>query len=121
MIHDLLHGQPSPDLHADVAVIGAGAAGIALTVELARRGRKVLLLEAGGATPEAAIQDLYRTDLAYRAHRGVHEGRFRTFGGTTTQWGGQILELEAEDFEPHAWIPGSGWPFSKDELASTLR
>lgn len=117
MIHDLQRGQPSPDLRADVAIVGAGAAGIALAVELARRGRRVLLLEAGGATPEPATQDLYRTDLPGRAHRGVHEGRFRTHGGTTTQWGGQILELETEDFEPHTWIAGSGWPFPKAELA----
>ncbi len=37
-------------------------------------------------------------------------------GGTTTQWGGQILELEDGDFEPHDWIAGSGWPFQKAEL-----
>ena len=46
MIHDLELGLPSPDLVADVVVVGAGAAGIALAVELARRGRQVTLLDA---------------------------------------------------------------------------
>ncbi len=118
MIRDLQLGQPSPDLAAaDVAIVGAGAAGIVLAVELARLGQRVLLLEGGGRTPEAPTQDLYRSHLPGRAHRGVHEGRFRLHGGTTTQWGGQILELQASDFESHPWVPGSGWPFPKSELA----
>lgn len=117
MLRDLQHTQPSPDRRSDVVVVGAGAAGIALSVELARLGRRVTLLEGGGAAPEPASQELYRTQLPGLPHRGVHEGRFRTLGGTTTQWGGQILELEAEDFEPHSWIPGSGWPIRKAELA----
>lgn len=117
MIHDLQTAHPPADTFADVIVVGAGAAGIALAVELARLGKRVLLLEGGGAQPEAASQDLYRTELPGLAHRGVHEGRFRVHGGTTTQWGGQILELEEADFEPHSWIPGSGWPIRKRELA----
>ena len=34
-------------------------------------------------------------------------------GGTTVRWGGQILELDAEDFERRDWIPESGWPFPR--------
>ncbi len=117
MIRDLQTGLPSPELFADVIVVGAGAAGIALTVELARLGKRILLLEGGGPSPEETSQDVYRTELSGLAHRGVHEGRFRVHGGTTTQWGGQILELEEADFEAHPWIPGSGWPLRKAELA----
>ncbi len=117
MTRDLQAALPSDDRMADVLVVGAGAAGISLAVELARLGQHVLLLEGGGALPEEPSQSLYRTDLAGLPHRGVHEGRFRLHGGTTTQWGGQILELEDADFEPHAWIAGSGWPFRKADLA----
>lgn len=117
MIRDLELGLPSPDLMADVIVVGAGAAGITLTVELARLGHRVLVLEGGGPGPESNSQALCRTELSGLPHRGVHDGRFRVHGGTTTQWGGQILELEQADFEAHEWIPGSGWPFSKAELA----
>lgn len=118
MIRDLEQGSPPSDVDpADVVIVGAGAAGIALAVELSRRGQRVLLLEAGGRTPEAPTQELYRSHVPGRSHRGVHEGRFRVHGGTTTQWGGQILELQETDFEPHPWIAGSGWPFPKSELA----
>ena len=116
MICDLQLAPPAPDLFADVAIVGAGAAGIALAVELARLGKTTLLLEGGGAAPESVSQDVFRTELSGLHHRGVHEGRSRVYGGTTTQWGGQILELEAADFEAHPWIPGSGWPFPKAEL-----
>ena len=117
MMFDLRESRPDPAKRADILIAGAGAAGIVLAVELARLGKRVTLLEAGGKTMEESTQDPYRSELPSRPHRGVHEGRFRVHGGTTTQWGGQILELDEADFEPHAWIPGSGWPFRKAELA----
>ncbi len=116
MIRDLREGTPDSGPHAEVIVVGAGAAGITLAVELARLGKSVALLEAGGRTLEESPQDPYQTDLPGLPHRGVHEGRVRMHGGTTNKWGGQILELEAEDFEARSWIPGSGWPFPKNEL-----
>ena len=45
-------------------------------------------------------------------------GRFRVHGGTTTMWGGQILELDSIDFrERIPGSPASGWPIPKRELA----
>ncbi|HEY0264923.1 MAG TPA: GMC family oxidoreductase [Granulicella sp.] len=117
MIRDLLHDRPEP-VSADVCIVGAGAAGIVLAVELVRQGRSVLMLEGGGAEIEEPSQDPYRSELAGLLHRGVHTGRFRAKGGTTTKWGGQILELDARDFEQRAAVAGSGWPFAKDELTS---
>ncbi len=116
MIRDLRQDAPGPGPHADVIIVGAGAAGIVLAVELARLGKTVALLEGGGRTLEDSPQDPYRTDVSGLPHRGVHEGRVRMHGGTTNKWGGQILELEPEDFERRPWIPGSGWPFPKSEL-----
>ncbi|HMF65807.1 MAG TPA: GMC family oxidoreductase, partial [Edaphobacter sp.] len=49
-------------------------------------------------------------------HNGIHTGRFRAKGGTTTKWGGQILEFDPIDFEPRPGIEASGWPFHKTEL-----
>jgi len=96
--------------------VGAGAAGIVLAVELARLGKRVLLLEGGGAAIEAASQEPYASEVTGLPHRGVQTGRFRAQGGTTTKWGGQILELDASDFEKRDWVSGSGWPFAKSEL-----
>src|SRR5207237_39495 len=89
---------------------------IALAVELAGLGKRVVLLEGGGASLEDAAQEPYQSSLTGLHHRGVHEGRFRVHGGTTTKWGGQILELDPLDFAERPWVRGSGWPFQKPEL-----
>jgi choline dehydrogenase-like flavoprotein/aryl-alcohol dehydrogenase-like predicted oxidoreductase len=106
---------PNPG-HADICVIGAGAAGILLAIQLAAAGRTVTLLEGGGRDQEARSQDIYRSHVTGLPHTGIHTGRYRTYGGTTTQWGGQILELDPFDFTPRPHVPGSGWPFTKSEL-----
>ena len=90
-----------------------------LAVELARLGRRVTLLEGGGAEIEEESQEPYRSEVVGHVHRGVHTGRFRAHGGTTTKWGGQILELDAIDFERREWVGGSGWPFLKSELTES--
>ncbi len=117
MIRDLQTDRPDPAARSQVLIVGAGAAGIVLAVELARLGRQVTLLEGGGAALEDASQEPYRSDLTSRPHRGIHTGRFRTLGGTTTMWGGQILELDEIDFRERNWVPHSGWPITKRDLA----
>lgn len=119
--HDLALGAVVLPECFDVCVIGAGAAGMVLAVQLLRAGRSVVLLESGGLQLEAASQDLYRSEVTGQRHTGVHDGRFRTWGGTTTRWGGQILELEPIDFAQRDWIAGSGWPISKDELRNDYK
>jgi choline dehydrogenase-like flavoprotein/aryl-alcohol dehydrogenase-like predicted oxidoreductase len=116
MLHDFDDPQTALPARVDVCVIGAGAAGILLATELARGGLQVVLLEGGGLRQEARSQGIYLSEVVGQSHRGVHEGRFRTYGGSTTQWGGQILELEEQDFQPRAHVAGSGWPFAKAEL-----
>src|SRR5258708_10144733 len=116
VIHDLLHDIPPANFLADICIVGAGAAGITLAVEFARKGKKVLLLEGGGAVREDSSQALYDSEIAGLPHRGIHTGRIRVKGGTTVRWGGQILELDALDFTPRPGVPESGWPFPKTEL-----
>jgi choline dehydrogenase-like flavoprotein len=118
VIHDLLNETSQAGLTADICIAGAGAAGITLAVESARKGKKVLLLEGGGAVREDSSQALYDSEIVGLAHRGIHTGRIRVKGGTTVRWGGQILELDAIDFTARPGIPDSGWPFPKTELIS---
>jgi choline dehydrogenase-like flavoprotein len=116
MVRDLLTERPESGTSSDVCIVGAGAAGIVLAIELLRYGRSVTMLEGGGAAIEAASQGPYRSELAGLPHRGIHTGRYRAVGGTTTKWGGQILELDERDFEARAGIALSGWPIAKKEL-----
>ena len=121
MIRDLLRETPSPDYRPQICIVGAGAAGILLAVELSRQGKSVMVLEGGGPDIEDAAQEPYRSEVVGHVHRGIHTGRFRAHGGTTTRWGGQIYELNREDFERRDWIPSSGWPFSHAELEPFYR
>jgi choline dehydrogenase-like flavoprotein len=103
-------------LTTDVCIIGSGAAGLTLANELKGTGIRVLVLEAGGRRIEARSQELYRADVVGLAHGGVHDLRFRVFGGSTTRWAGQALPLADIDFAQRDWVPASGWPITRDEL-----
>lgn len=116
MIFDLQEGDGPQRLDFDACVIGTGAAGITCAIELVRRGKRVLLLESGGTNIENRTQALYRGDADGLRFCGLEEGRARILGGTTTEWGGQIMELDEDDFHPKSWVPGSGWPFEKSTL-----
>lgn len=117
MTLDLQHAEALlPDFVADVCIVGAGAAGIVLASEIARRGLRVLLLESGGDVVEPNPQKLNICEFTGQPRREFSPGRFRALGGTTTVWGGQIGEPNAEDFAERCWISGSGWAISKSEL-----
>jgi choline dehydrogenase-like flavoprotein len=106
---------------ADICIVGTGAAGIALAREFFGTGTKVLVLEAGGMRFEQTTQDLYRSEIVGLPHNGVHEGRARTYGGTTTLWAGQALPLTPSDFDARDWVPKSGWPIPYDEVSKFYR
>ena len=116
MIHNLETDRCETRPHADVCIVGAGAAGIALAVELKRLGRSVLLLEGGGRLVEERAQIPYVSEIGGLPYRGLQEGRVRALGGTTTKWGGQSMEFDPLNFETRPWISCSGWPFAKTEL-----
>ncbi len=116
MICDLAQDGQIPSFAADVCIVGAGAAGITLAAELARQGKRVLLLESGGRELEEDVQRLNLCEKKGHPLKAPHPGRFRVLGGTTTRWGGQILEMQEQDFEARAAAPGSGWPIQKATL-----
>ena len=121
MIHDFEEYEAGAVIRTDLCIIGSGAAGISLASEFLDTPWKVTILEGGGSRPEARSQDLYQAEIARLPHAGVHEGRFRTFGGSTTAWGGQLLPLCPADFQPRAWVPESGWPIDFGDLEPFYR
>jgi choline dehydrogenase-like flavoprotein len=96
--------------------MGAGAAGIALSVQLANQGMVVALLEAGGAGFESKSQEMYFGATKGMAFHGLYNGRCRMLGGTTTIWGGQITEIDDHVFRDRPWVSGGKWPLSKEDL-----
>ncbi len=107
---NIVHGTT---IEADLCIIGAGAAGITVALELLRSGMRIVLLEAGGTAETPEDQALYEGEVADPSlHSPPDKYRQRRFGGSTTIWGGRCVPLDAIDFEHRSWIPGSGWPIS---------
>jgi choline dehydrogenase-like flavoprotein len=117
MIDDLRQAEEGAQLQADLCIVGAGAAGIALAREFLDTQTSVLLLESGGLRPEPAAAGLNEGDSSGLAPDSLTEGRERGLGGTTALWGGQCLPPEPNTFERRPWVAHSGWPFDESELA----
>jgi len=106
----------------DVVIVGAGAVGLALGVSLSRTGRRVLILEAGGASFEEVGQRLFRdVSISGRKWAGAEAGRYRVLGGTTTMWGGQVVPVEEIAMSERSWAAGGAWPIGSDDLAPWFR
>ncbi len=108
--------EPGARLESAVCVIGAGAAGIALGLELARSGVDVCLLESGGPAFDAATQDLYAGEVTGRGYFPLNVCRLRWLGGTTNHWSGHCPELDASVLGARSWISAVGWPFPRATL-----
>ena len=104
-------------LEADICIVGAGAAGIAMAVELIDSKLEVLVLESGGMDFDVRNQSLYEGAVVdERMHSLPVRFRQRQFGGSTTIWGGRCMPLDAIDFEVRAYVPYSGWPIGLSDL-----
>jgi choline dehydrogenase-like flavoprotein len=104
-------------LDATICIIGAGAAGITLACEFDRSEFKVLLLEAGGMRPDAAVSNELYGGSAKAPHPNPSEFRRIVFGGTTGTWGGRCVPFDPIDFEKRDYVADSGWPISYGEVA----
>lgn len=104
------------ELHAAVCIVGAGAAGITLALELSHASIDVVLLESGGMESDQETQSLYKGDVVGFPYYPLDVSRVRFFGGTTNHWDGLCRPLEESDFEERPWIPDSGWPIRKSTL-----
>ena len=75
------------ELAADLCIIGAGAAGISMALELAGSPMSVLILESGGFDPDPQTQALARGEVVGLPTFPLEISRLRFFGGTTgTGW-----------------------------------
>ena len=130
-------------LEADVVIIGAGVAGGMAAWKLARRGVKVLILEAGPETSRSEIYENFlgshkfdpvsiypNTELAPRPEVDkpdsylINEGTFqykpqyiRAVGGTTWHWTAYVSRFRPEDFQLQSrYGVGVDWPIGYDDL-----
>ena len=110
--------RPQTQLDTDVCVVGAGAAGITLAIELTGSALDICLLESGGFSLDEQIQSLYDLQSTGYPPRENYMSRVRRFGGSCNLWAGRSMLLSPSDLQPRDWVPDSGWPISYAELAA---
>src|SRR5271170_1318609 len=121
MIVDFDEHNDGHTFESDLCIIGCGAAGITIGREFFNTAVSVVILEAGGHKSEPDTQAIYASEIAGLPHKGIHTGRARIFGGTTTLWAGQTLPLDPSDFCHRPWLSESGWPLKRPELEPYYR
>lgn len=101
----------------DICVVGAGPLGIAVALECAKSGRKVLLVEGGSCSPNLSYQLPLEGDRATNHHHSPPElTRARGLGGTSQIWGGRCLPLDDIDFEDRPYSAEARWPIGHQDL-----
>ena len=112
-------------LEADLCVVGAGPAGIALARELVGERARLLLLESGGSESEAAVQELNDGATIGDPYAGLRATRCRAVGGAAHLWntpvggatgGAKYAPLDPWDFSARGELPLAGWPFDLAHL-----
>src|SRR2546426_546937 len=109
MIFDAREIPSGTVLKTDVAIVGAGAASIALACELQNQNLDVVLLESGGLRIDTDTQDLARSEVDDPIHYGPpHLFCQRCFGGHTSLWNGGCAPYDDIDFQVRPHVPFSG-------------
>ncbi|MEE8171462.1 MAG: GMC family oxidoreductase [Alphaproteobacteria bacterium] len=119
MLIDFRTAAAGTEIEADLCVIGAGAAGITIAREFAGGSIRVCLVESGGFDFEENTQALCRGEaVGTRPPRELETSRLRYFGGTTNHWAGCCAPLNEIDISGRPWVPMSGWPITRRDLAT---
>jgi len=116
MLYDFEKSQDDSVFNVDICIVGSGVAGLLLAKEFIDTDLNVLVLEGGGKKDELRSQKLYSSNVIGMEHDGVHNGRFRVYGGSSTRWGGQLMTFRVDDFEKKSYLLFSGWPISRNEI-----
>lgn len=115
------HTPAHEELSADVAIVGAGPAGIVLALELAKANHRVILLESGADSYDPDIQQLGDTVGNDEYHVDMRLATRRQVGGASNLWGGRCVPFDPIDFVSRSVADETSWPVSYSEFASYLQ
>ncbi len=107
---DLLReGQRDQSEYCDVCIIGAGAAGIYLAVQLASKGLDVIIVEAGDSVCRDASEVGFNFRFSADPYPGAIKGRAFGLGGTTSRWGGLLIPHTRHDLRDPTHVDATTW------------
>jgi choline dehydrogenase-like flavoprotein len=104
-------------IDTDLAIVGGGPAGIALALAMAPSPLRMVMLESGAFGFDGKTQALYGGTESGYPYLKLEGSRLRYLGGSSNHWGGWCRPLSEIDFEARDWMPHSGWPFARREIA----
>lgn len=105
-------------IEGDICIVGTGAAGISMALKWKDTPYKVILLEGGGFEYDDQVQELYNGKILGHPYYPMKSSRLHYFGGTTGHWGGMCSTFDDIDFEKRDWVPHSGWPIKRPDIAA---
>ena len=86
----------------EFTIIGSGPAGITLATTLAKKNKRILLIEAGGFNLSDKSQSFYSGKAIGDKYHPLNECRLRYLGGTSGHWHGLCRPLDEIDYDE--WI-----------------
>lgn len=104
-------------VETDLVLVGGGPVGISLALLLADLPIRMVLLEGGGMEFDEKTQALYQGAIEGDGYLGLDTVRLRYLGGSSNHWGGWSRPLDEVDFQKRDWLPYSGWPIARKDLA----
>ena len=100
-------------IEADVAIIGAGPAGLSLALALGRAGVRTAVIDSGGEGKQTWTRQLAAAEAMEPAnHAAVELATHRRLGGASWIWGGRCVDFEPADFGERPGGDPPGWPIS---------
>lgn len=100
----------------DVCIIGAGAAGITLALELGNNGKNVILCEAGDFNFNEDLQSTYKGEISSDPYLPLDKARLKFYGGSTNHWAGWCRPFEVIDFKRYYLGKHYIWPIDYLDL-----
>jgi hypothetical protein len=117
MIEDFSSLSEEIHIHAELAVIGSGPAGIVVALEASKHGISVVLLESGKRFYDPAVQELSEAaEWDHSRHAPLSMAVRRQVGGTSVIWGGRCVPFDPVDFSSRSFLSVPAWPIDYKEL-----
>ena len=105
------------DVEAELAIVGAGPAGIVTALEAAARGVSVVLVESGSVGFDRAAQNLSEAaEWDPHRHAPLSLSVRRQVGGTSNTWGGRCVPFDPIDFGPRFYQGLPSWPVGYEDV-----